>query len=233
MDFCDDYGIAAAVGDPLKHFRHLAGPTAPLGQSDPATGIPKAIWKAPKMITCWGSVKLMPRYILGFLIGIIAAAPLAVAPLAAAQSLSTVADPPEEAWMNTAEIFEAVVDELQIGFYQNQDIYAGPFYETHDSNADTTFFYTDPETGKQASYDGIWTVRDDQICYYYQEEDERISHCQFVRQWENCLYFYSIRSKSGSEAARSKLQRKDFAAGDWMSVRYIKNETPKCVAKIS
>jgi len=141
------------------------------------------------------------------------------------QSLPNVVDPRADAWLSTAEIFESVAGETHKGFYQMQDRLPGYFIETHDKNGKTSFKYTDPKTKESNNYDGVWNAVDDQICYYYKRPKGRIAkHCQYVRQYENCLFFYS-------EGVRPS--QADFAPGDWTSVRYTTNEKPKCVNHIS
>ena len=143
-------------------------------------------------------------------------------PIAQAQVTNMADVPTSGEWLSGDEILKAYTNTTQTGMYswtRNDDGIPVSFSETHYDNTITTY----NEFGREDfTIKGVWTVKKNIICYYY--DDWRISpvNCFTVLKNGNCYYHYD-------DAKAPNFQNME----NWNSVSFNENETPTCVPPIS
>lgn len=161
------------------------------------------------------------KYRLNIPLALISSALLISAP-AAAQVTNMAEVPTDGEWLTGDEILKEYTDTVQTGMYSwTRDNNGIPvsFSEIHHANTITEY----SEFGREDfTIRGVWVVKKNVICYYY--DDYRINpvNCFTVLKSGNCYYHYD------DEKAQDF---KDME--DWNSVGFNEDETPTCVPPIS
>lgn len=151
-----------------------------------------------------------------FLAAFIIAAP------AAAQATNMAEVPTSGEWMTGDEILEEYTNTTQTGMYswtRNNDGVPVSFSEVHYDNTITQY----NEFGQtDFKIKGVWVVKKNVICYYY--DDWRINpvNCFTVLKSGNCYYHYDDEKAPNFDDME-----------DWNSVGFNEDETPTCVPPIS